>query len=203
MSEIGKFVFLYPLKDIVDFELERGSMLYHGNNASQSDKEKFKSTFMETLDSCIQSRYREKGYDVSFVACSDSEVSQYVPVRGESELSLLEMDESEYFSRLFNGEYPYADSEHMLEKIMPVDKLVIGGFHLWFSVDNLARRAYERGIDTLVDEDLTELLPARMKEESFRKDEYPSINPVAVNGSIPDEFYDKRKKRPWLVQYDL
>ena len=50
---------------------------------------------------------------------------------------------------------------------------------MWDCVEKLAKRAHQKGLDTLVDEDLTEFLFLRDRFEKVRKsmDQYPTCNP--------------------------
>jgi hypothetical protein len=48
---------------------------------------------------------------------------------------------------------------------------------MWDCVEKLAKTAYEKGIDVLVDEDLTEFFSERLKDPNFKIDKYPTYNP--------------------------
>ncbi|MGM5488181.1 MAG: hypothetical protein ACQESG_04495 [Nanobdellota archaeon] len=76
--------------------------------------------------------------------------------------------------------------------------LRLGGFHLWDCVERVAKRAYNRGLDVLVDEDLTELFTSRMQLPEFRTDRYPCYR--APEHPYYQEFLHQRKGKPWLWQ---
>ncbi len=76
---------------------------------------------------------------------------------------------------------------------------------MWDCVDRVASRAYERGIEILVDEDLTEFFPSFIGPNSlhpdFKVDEYPSHNILAGLREDQKEWMMKpRIKRPWCWQ---
>ena len=84
-----------------------------------------------------------------------------------------------------------------------IERLVIAGFHMWDCVDRLARRAWERGLPVLVDEDLTEFLGFRIKSGGINTAEYPGWDPKKAfrEESFFEEFQKARKNKPWLYQF--
>lgn len=85
-----------------------------------------------------------------------------------------------------------------MDQLGEIDTIRIAGFHLWDCVDKLAKRAYERGLKTLVDEDLTELFGWRITERDFKIAKYPTFNPRKHWKEFFNEFMQPRKTRPWL-----
>lgn len=90
----------------------------------------------------------------------------------------------------------------ILNQLNGTSVLRVAGFHLWDCVERLAKRAYEKGIETLVDEDLTELFSFRMLlDDNFDPAKYPTFNP---RESCDEEsfrmFMESRKDKPWLWQ---
>lgn len=70
-------------------------------------------------------------------------------------------------------------------------------------VERLANAAHEKGIDTLVDEDLTELFVGRIVEESFSYHVYPSYDPSKDFGNTHlQRYHAQRRNKPWLWQYE-
>lgn len=69
---------------------------------------------------------------------------------------------------------------------------------MWDCVDKLAKRAYERGIDVLVHEDLTEFFSYGFEKGTIISERF-SRNYI---GKFPEGFYKEliaeRKIRPWL-----
>lgn len=93
----------------------------------------------------------------------------------------------------------YPDSDIILAKLG--NPLRIGGFHMWDCVEKVAQRAYEKGIDTLVDEDLTEFFAFLIKRDSFAIDRYPSYDPRKYFDTVDFEFFMRaRRGKPWLWQ---
>lgn len=93
----------------------------------------------------------------------------------------------------------------------PIDKLVIGGFHLWDCVDKTAKYAYRRGINVSVDEDLTELFFYQVKNSKgdpflripISKKKSLEITRKQLNragSGLLEYTREARIKRPWLIQ---
>jgi hypothetical protein len=67
--------------------------------------------------------------------------------------------------------------DSILNQLMPISLLRVAGFHAYDCCERLAKRACERGIDSLVDEELTEFFSFVFQDPEFKIDSYPSINP--------------------------
>ena len=67
-------------------------------------------------------------------------------------------------------------------------------------VERLARRAYEKGINILVDEDLTEFFIGRFQNSNFKINHYPTYNPREQIPHLFKSFIKDRKGKPWLWQ---
>lgn len=93
----------------------------------------------------------------------------------------------------------------------PIEKLVVGGFHFWDCVADVARYAHGQGIDVLVDDDLTEFFFWKIRqngvlcarnipgalEQSLAKER------KRIAKSAPgylEEVRQARKDKPWLVR---
>ncbi len=96
----------------------------------------------------------------------------------------------------------YPDALAIINRLKPVNRLVIAGFHRESCVEKVAMQAHKEGLDVLVDEDLTELFPWRiLLYPEFKTGIYPSVNPYK---SMPDHMAQKsmeaRTGKPWLWQ---
>lgn len=147
------FLYLYPVKEYFYDCLK---------NVSVSS--------LKVLNECIEKRYREKGYEVIFVAYPDREIYG-VEKKDEDDVAYTDLDfHTFYYTK--NSDYPSVD--YVLDQVGKVDKLVIGGFHGNDCVKRFALHCYyQRDIDTLIDIDLTEMFfYLHTKKEYFKIDEY-------------------------------
>ncbi len=136
-----EFVFLYPIHPYVDA-------------IATSDAP------VQALNGLIEERYRQRGFRVSWVMFSDPNN------RAEADLSIKAPGIIIYDSdriipsgvTFLEAGNKYPDWNSILDQL-PVDlkQLIIGGFHQWDCVDQLASAAYMRGLSVTVDEDTTEL----------------------------------------------
>ena len=92
-----------------------------------------------------------------------------------------------------------------------IDKLVIGGFHLWDCVDKTAKYAYRQRINVSVDEDLTELFFYQVRNSKgdpflripISKKKSSEITRKQLNragSGFLEDAREARIKRPWLIQ---
>ncbi len=216
-----RFVFLYPEQDIFDAEIERGMYLLphdidhatmkRWQDASAEERKKiraesanvirktFQETYARTLNRCIDERYRRRGFHISYLLYEGSAVSPIVSMHPSDTVLSVGLDATTHRKEQPDGTFQYPDPDRMIDALGETTLLRVAGFHMWDCVERFAKRAYERGIDTLVDEDLTEFLTHRMLSEGFRTDTYPTYTPCKNKGSF-EVFMDARRGRPWLWQ---
>lgn len=171
------FIFLYPIPDYIDFELWNHERSYeHGKKA-------FRKRYKELLNKCIDLRYRQKGFGINYAITYRSEVSDVIKLKPKDRIIKVKFDE-----------------DSVLNKLGDVEKLWVAGFHLWDCVEKLAKRAYKRGIDVKVDEDLTELFVYRVVDPKFCPEKFPNFNPHELGEGEFRAFMETRREKPWLWQ---
>ena len=196
------FVFLYPQQDILDFEIKRGWEEEQFRRSNQiSSYENYKREYANTLNECIDIRYRKQGFQVYFALLDNTKISDIVEVREKDKVIFVGIDENKHRTRREDGEFTYPDQENILKQLGDISSLRVAGFHMWDCVERLAMAAYQRLPDVLVDEDLTEFLADRMLERAFRKDRFPNYDPKKDESMNPELFFEARRDRPWLWQY--
>ncbi len=219
------FVFLYPQSEIFNQEIEHGSVFFEDANeeekyayflykmqsakteieknalikeAKKDKADSFKPVYSEKLNSCIHHRYRKNGFSIVYAVLEDCQVSDVIKLHQTDKIIRVGLDSKEHRTKRDDGTYPYPDQDYIINQLIPVDVLRVAGFHMWDCVEKLARRAYERGIDVLVDEDLTELFPWRLKDPNFRVKKY--LNANSKNGAQThfEVLIESRRNKPWL-----
>ena len=188
-----EFMFLYPIPEIINFEIKN-----HGGS-KKGDADAFRKKYSKTLNKCINERYRQKGFGINYAVFDGSPVSDVIKVQESDKIIEVGLDFKTHTTEQPDGEYPYPDQDYILNQLSGVRVIRIGGFHMWDCVEKLAKRAYERGLDTLVDEDLTEFFSWRLDDLDFKTDKYPTYNPKKL-GSMFEDFMRARKDKPWLWQ---
>lgn len=188
------FLFLYPIDKIFDFEIQN-----HGWH-EKGGVEAYKSKYATTLNRCIDERYRQKGYVITFALFNDEIISEIIKLEESDRLIYVGLNFATHTTKLPNGEFPYPDNDVILGKLEDVSHLRVAGFHMWDCVERLAKRAYERKINVLVDEELTEFFGWRLKDDDFRTDKYPTYDPRKLGEVNFKWFMEARKNRPWLWQ---
>jgi hypothetical protein len=188
-----QFVFLYPIPEIINFEIEN-----HGWSEKRGI-EFFKKKYKRVLNACIDTRYRKKDYKINYAIFDDTSVSDIINLQSSDTIIKVGLDFKTHTTKQSNGEYPYPNQDYILNQLGEISTIRIAGFHMWDCVERLAKRAYERGLNTLVDEDLTEFFAGRLRDPNFRIDKYPTYNP-RDNGEMSKFFIEARKECPWLWQ---
>jgi hypothetical protein len=218
------FVFLYPQADIIDCELRKGSitlkvwprekefaartervtseegMKMLRKEATDDMTREFSKIYGPMLNASIDARYRQQGYSVFFALLDGTNISDIIDVRPVDRIIYVGMDEKTHRTKGKDGKYPYPDQDYILNQLGTISKLRIGGFHMWDCVEKLARQAYKRNLDVLVDEDLTEFFGWMIGKADFRVDRYPNYDPRSGGQRELEWFMDARKGKPWLWQ---
>jgi len=108
------------------------------------------------------------------------------------------MDSKTHRTRV-NGECPYPDLDFILSQLGEIKLIRVGGFHAFDCVERLAKRAYERGLDSLVDEELTQFFPMSFQHPDFQ---FEACSLVRLKKLYGDKGFEKimrlRKDKPWL-----
>ncbi|MFH1503198.1 MAG: hypothetical protein ABIE36_00890 [Candidatus Diapherotrites archaeon] len=188
------FVFLYPIPEIINFEIQN-----HGW-AEENGVDAFRQRYKSTLNKCIDFRYRQKGFDINYALFNGHEISDVIEIQQSDKIIEVGLDFETHIKKQPNGEYLYPNQDYILNQLNNGRIIRIAGFHMWDCVEKLAKKAYEIGLDTLVDEDLTEFFPGRLRDSNFRVDKYPTYNPRKYGDSGYEMFMGARKHRPWLWQ---
>jgi len=185
---VRTFIFLYPIPEIIDFEVKKGMNLY------RCSKE-FRKTYADKLNECIDKRYRQNGFEINFAVFDGSSVSDVIRLQKKDRVIEVGLDFKTHTTKK-----AYPDNDFILYQLNGCSIIRIAGFHLWDCVGKLAKRAYEKGLEVLVDEDLTELFAGRLKDLDFRVDKFPCYDARKDMGDYFDMFMEARKGKPWLWQ---
>lgn len=181
-----EFLYLYPIQPYVDALIRRPDVEASCTNLSE----------------IINQRYRVNGYQINWLFFG--QIPQ--PRIPDLEAKVTGIDIRKEDRILVSGvrfeteseNYVYPNSSFILNQLPShLEELVLAGFHRDSCVDRLAAAAYQRGIDTSVDEDLTELFflayysstPIEIKKRKLEVSEYHK-----------DYVRKARKDRPWLTQ---
>jgi hypothetical protein len=156
-----KFIFLYPIKQYFDFEIE--------SHCNREELENFREKYKETINKCINERYRKNGWKIYFATFNDCKISDVIEKHPEDVTINVNLN---YATHVREKIYP--NEKLILDQIGKFDELRISGFHLGDCVERLAKHAYARSKNILVDEDLSEMLPFFMRKEDFNSGSYPS-----------------------------
>ena len=191
------FLYLYPIKEYVSMFLFHDDKLYDEEGIERP---------LPIINDTIDKRYRKKGYQIIYVLYPDRNLFGIEPRSGDriiySDINFSDSSVYDDKGREKIDFVPkYTDESLLLERIGQVDELRVGGFHASDCVERAAELALKRGIDTLVDLDLTELFFAiyRQKDyfdrETYSPERYKSKFLDIYAGeegyeSMEREFYD-------------
>lgn len=184
------FVFLYPIPEYFNAEIERWGW-WAGDG--------FKEKYSRMLNQCINARYRQKGFEICYAIFDNHKISDIVNLQPDDKIIPVGID---FKTHTTSDPVVYPNPDVLIAKLG--NPLRVAGFHMWDCVEKVAQRAYEKGIDTLVDEDLTEFFAFKVGwQDSFAIDKYPSYDPRKKYED--DErgfelFMQARRGKPWLWQ---
>jgi len=181
------FIFLYPQPEIFKEEL-------------WGCGKDFISRYKTALNRTIDERYRQKGFSINYAILDDCSVSGIIKLQSGDSVLKVGMDSVTHRTPQENGTYPYPNPDFILGQLGDISVLRVGGFHVYSCCEKLAKRAHERGIDSLVDEELTQFFSMDFEKPNFRVDVYPSIDQRQFmgDGKRLKSFLEKRENRPWL-----
>lgn len=168
------FLYLYPIKEFVKFFQFRNDKAYDELNLPRP---------LPILNETIDKRYRSKGYEIVYALYPDKELFG-LEIHNEDKIIYTDItfdeasaiDESGNEKKDFLPKYP--NESYLIDQLVPIDELVVGGFHAMDCVKRVAEQALEYGIDTLVDLDLTDLFFSLYKENDY----------FDVDNYSPDKF---------------
>ena len=117
---------------------------------------------LKKLDETINRRYRQKGYEVTFVLEPNTEVYG---------LTVSKEDATIYYVTGFNY-YEIGDYSKLYDSIGHIDELVVSGHRSLGHVEKAAEYASSKEIDTMVDLELTENFFYDCDKADFNMDKY-------------------------------
>ncbi|MFA6753162.1 MAG: hypothetical protein WCR93_02690 [Bacilli bacterium] len=160
------FLYLYPVKEYSD-------VIYKATNyADLGLPNPFK-----VLNDCIQIRYRQQGFEIIFVIYPDKEIYG-VNVKPNDKIINTDITFAEASGYDIKGnnkevaDIKYPSEEDIYNKVGKVDNIVIGGYHHADCVKKVGEYFNKKGINTLVDLDLTDLFFYRYYEDNFDIENY-------------------------------
>lgn len=170
--------------------------------ATSERNARFLEIYFKNLNKSINKRYRENGFGINFLLFDRHDICSFIEKHSEDEVFYSGLDFKTHITQREDGTYPYPNPNYIVNQLGDVSELRLAGFHMWDCVDKVASTAFEKGISTLVDEDLTEFFHYRCKQDYFRVDNYPNFNPFKNFGDdlFLEHFFEVRKKRKWLLQ---
>ena len=187
-----EFLFMYPVSDYINWEIRNGSWL-------SKTKIPYRRFYKEMINKTINQRYRENGFGINFAIFNNGSISNIIDLQKSDKVVEVGLDFETHCSKKI-----YPKSNFIMESLgltpQNTEHLRIAGFHMWDCVEKIAKKAYEQGFDTLVDEDLTEFFSGRLRDQNFRTNRYPTFRPRELNGEQFRSFMEARKERPWLWQ---
>lgn len=214
------FLYLYPVSEYFHHEIKRLAPHYENESFIAKELSDYKNAdsvddqniikkialvktyslaeeqYFNTLNTCIDKRYRMQDYSIKFVTFSDTPVDYHVNVIGDDTIIHADISFSDMVERSI-----YANAQYIINQLRnsnEISHLRIGGFHMRDCVEKVAKSAYESGIDVLVDEDLTEFLTMNIKRGSFDESQFPGYN---LNEALGGGIFLLRPKFPWLYNY--
>ncbi len=191
---MNHFVFLFPDENHIEWD-----------SALANCDEALRQKYIHTLNTCIDSRYRQSGFKINYVLLRDETVSSYVWLRDSDSVLFSSMSLSDMTAQHEKKKDYHIDTTEILSKLIPtpIQKLVVGGFYFDDCVDRFAKDAYAVGLDVLVDEDLTDMLPTMMLDENFKINSYPNYNPMRCGEEMCRRIIEYRKNKPWLWPFEI
>ena len=226
------FLFMYPIPEYFDWLIERSrSLLFNSrkereyrkrlrnardlevkkciiSEARKEADQEAKTKISRYFNACIEARYIRTGFSIYFALFDGHQIWSGIQQQPNDTSLYVGMTFSAFQTKKADGTFLYPSEDYILDQL-PYSTgkvtLRIAGFHASDCVERVARRAYERGLEVLVDEDLTEHLPFCIEKPGFRIDRFPSIPLIHLTAPSPNiqaEIIATRKEKPWLAQWE-
>lgn len=160
----------------------------------------YRKKYLTALNRAIDERYRKKGFDIFFALLDSSPISEIIRLDSSDRIIEVGMDAKTHKTKRADGTYPYPDNNYIIDQLGDISILSVGGFHLWDCVEKLAIAAHERGLRTLIDDDLTNYFTLRLADPNFNTDRFPSIDKKDMEEFEFLSFMEHRKGKPWFFQ---
>lgn len=184
------FLYLYPIEQYF-----KSQFLPEGHPNRKEQHRHYTKLINQTIDE----RYRQLGFRVVYALFTDTPTAQFIKLNLKDEVIDVGMTFAEHTNELPDKTYRYPDTAAVLRGINPQGILSIGGFHLWDCVQRYAKEATNQGINTIVDEELTELFRLYASLPDFKPNKYPNKYPN-LRGVHAKDFLRARKDLPWMLQ---
>ena len=163
------FLYLYPIKEYTEMFLFHNDKLYDEWNVERP---------LPILNSTINKRYREKGYEIVYALYPDKELYGIEKFEDDkiiyTDIQFSEAsgyDEKGNIKENYEPKYP--SEEYLLKQIGKMEELVVGGYHAMDCVKRVVEFALKNGINALVDLDLTDyFFNIYKKKDYFKEEEY-------------------------------
>lgn len=163
------FLYLFPIKEYTSIFLLDDDILYDKWNVPRP---------LPILNECIQKRYRELGYEIVFVTYPDREIFGINQNKEDTIITTdITFDENSAIDSLGNEKKnfipKYPNIKNIIDYLGEVKSIVVGGYHYNDCVKRLAKFSHDKGIDTTIDLELTDIFFSVYRhQEYFKIDEY-------------------------------
>ena len=166
----------------------------------------FKGYQPSELIDIINARYRDNEYGINWLLFSQennltkpdlTKIPEYVKIQKQDGILVSGVSFKSHVSKKL-----YPNPDYVLGQLPEHKKLVVGGFHQWDCVDKIARRSYEKGVETFVDEDTTELFFSRrtLVDIPLIRKKWSLKEELGIPESLYEIAKENRKNKPWFVQ---
>lgn len=207
------FLFMNPLKDYFDADIRYHISSVDSKSVGLEDRDYtpreqaenalvycgiLSEQYMQTLNQCIDERYRQQGYGVYFSVYPDTSPDPDVVVRQNDTLLLYDMSFSAHTAKLVDGSNVYPDEDHLLDQLGDVRSVRIAGVHREDCVSRVARMALERGMEVSIDAELDEWFGKQVFSPDFDPAHYvPETYPNSVE---LQNWVMRDREEPWNIQ---
>jgi len=123
------FIFLYPIPEIINWEIKNRS---YGQAGGENV---FRQKCKEILNQCVDARYRKNGFIIHWAIFNDCVVSDIIDVQPSDKIIKVGLTLKDHRTKRTNGKYPYPRSDFILNQLSEIDSIRIAGFHMWDCVE--------------------------------------------------------------------